>query len=329
MKGFEYKDLKKLVIHAEEQREKSELGATLMAIVGLIGFGVMLMPVWFPTHTVRPTALHTASSTPAVADAYTDVHIIGQAAVVYDLSTGRVLFEKNGQSQLPLASLTKLLTTYAAATSLSSTARVVITDKAVSQDGDSGLKAGETFALGDIARFALVASSNDAAEAIAETAAAGESTSNQNMLASAAAAAGLLQTYAVNGTGLDVSTSEAGGYGSAEDVARLAGALLTKAPTIAHATIEPSVTVQSLEGVTHTLPNTNQDIVRIPGALLSKTGYTDLAGGNLVVVFDAGINHPVAVVVLGSTRDGRFTDVNQLVGLTLDHFAGIAPPASS
>ena len=71
----------------------------------------------------------------------------------------------------------------------------------------------------------------------------------------------------------------------------------------------------------HTLENTNQTIDAIPSPLLSKTGFTDLAGGNLVVVFDAGINHPVAVVVLGSTKDERFSDVQALVQETLRYFA--------
>jgi len=200
-----------------------------------------------------------------------------------------------------------------------------MSETAIAQDGDSGLSVGETFAFKDIIRYALVASSNDAAEAIAEAAAQAQDKSSTSLLASAAAAAGLTQTYALNGTGLDESTKISGGYGSAQDVAVLAGAILKKAPTIASATIEPSVTVSDYQGVTHTLPNTNQDIVHVPNPLLSKTGFTDLAGGNLVVVFDAGIDHPVAVVVLGSTRDGRFTDVDKLVSRTLDHFAGVAP----
>jgi D-alanyl-D-alanine carboxypeptidase len=64
---------------------------------------------------------------------------------------------------------------------------------------------------------------------------------------------------------------------------------------------------------------------RFPDLLLSKTGYTDLAGGNLVIVYDAGINHPIAIVVLGSTEDGRFTDVSQLIAATLAHFGGTTP----
>jgi D-alanyl-D-alanine carboxypeptidase len=127
----------------------------------------------------------------------------------------------------------------------------------------------------------------------------------------------------LNGTGLDESTSVSGGYGSATDVAKLAGALLRTAPEIARASTETSMTIQSSTGALHTLPNTNPNVVRVPNILLSKTGFTDLAGGNLVVVYDAGIGHPVAIVVMGSTRDGRFVDVETLLSRTYNHFAGI------
>jgi D-alanyl-D-alanine carboxypeptidase len=326
MKGAEHPQLKQAITQLERRRTRREAATTVMAVAGLIGFGIMIVPILGTHRTLLPVAVTTvATSTPVSPAAFTRVPLIAQAAVVYDLSTGKVLFEKNGSAQLPLASLTKLLTTYAAVTSLDPNAPVTISETALAQDGDSGLQAGETFALKDLARFALVASSNDAAEAIAETASAKRATNDASLLASAAAAAGLTQTYATNGTGLDVNTKVSGGYGSAEDVALLAGALLAKAPTIAHATTLSSVTVRDYTGESHTLPNTNQNIVSVPNPLLSKTGYTDLAGGNLVVVFDVGINHPVAVAVLGSTHDGRFSDVATLVSRTLDYFGNVAP----
>jgi hypothetical protein len=43
-----------------------------------------------------------------------------------------------------------------------------------------------------------------------------------------------------------------------------------------------------------------------------------LAGGNLVVVFDAGIDHKIIVSVLGSTKEERFSDVEKLVWATLE-----------
>ena len=52
--------------------------------------------------------------------------------------------------------------------------------------------------------------------------------------------------------------------------------------------------------------------------VLGKTGFTDLAGGNLAIVFEAGPLYPIAVVVLGSTAEDRFTDVEKLVWATLE-----------
>jgi len=258
-------------------------------------------------------------------DAFAGMRTEGKAAIVYDLKTGETLYAENAEAQLPLASLTKLLTVFAGVTSLSDTSIVTITDTALAAEGESGLMAGETFLFRDAAELALVASSNDAAAAIAEAAQKKRGIAGSALMASAAEAAHLSQTYALNGTGLDEDTKVSGGYGSARDVALLAGALLEAAPDISRSTTKSLVSVQSQAGLTHTLPNTNQGVVEVPGALLSKTGFTDLAGGNLVVVFDAGFGHPVAVVVLGSSIEGRFTDVNRLMDATFAHFAGTTP----
>ncbi|MBI3020309.1 MAG: hypothetical protein HYY60_03235, partial [Parcubacteria group bacterium] len=46
---------------------------------------------------------------------------------------------------------------------------------------------------------------------------------------------------------------------------------------------------------------------------------TDLAGGNLAIIFEAGPMYPVVVVVLGSSVEGRFDDVEKLVWASLDY----------
>lgn len=55
--------------------------------------------------------------------------------------------------------------------------------------------------------------------------------------------------------------------------------------------------------------NTNQIVNFLPGFVAGKTGFSDLAGGNLAVVVDTGYQHPLIIVVLGSTFEGRFSDV--------------------
>ena len=297
-----------------------EAGFALLAASALLALFLFipLAPKDVPAAT--PVTI-TASTTP---DAFANVPIEANAAIVYDLATKRLLYAKNADAQLPLASLTKLLTVYAALSELSPNTPITIPADATQVDAPRAFNAGQIFTLSDLARLTLTASLNDGAAAISEATAARESLTQTEALAGAAAALGLVQTYAVNGNGLDVSTAVSGGYGSAADLAVLAGALVDKAPTIAAATTQSSAHAVSEGGTSFNVMNTDPMVGTIPNILLSKTGYTDLAGGNLVLVFDAGIEHPIAVVVLGSSKKARFTDGTALVAATLAHFAGVA-----
>jgi D-alanyl-D-alanine carboxypeptidase len=308
-------------------------GFVLLCIVGVFG----ALTYYLPKLTAAPAASQEASallstSTPAGPDAYANISLIGKAAIVYDLTNGQTLYAQDANESLPLASITKLLTLYAASGILSPSAEVTMTPQAlasVNDAADNGFTIGESFTYEDIARLTLAASSNNGAEAIAEAADTAANTDTTTLLANAASQLGLSETHATNSSGLDISTTVSGGYGSAHDVAVLAGALLDRYPEIANATTLPSISITSIQGKVHSFANTDIDVTHFPDPLLSKTGYTDLAGGNLVVVYDAAINHPVAIVVLGSTEDGRFTDVAQLVRATLAHFAGTAAPAEN
>jgi len=308
-------DLQKL---AAETRLSRETGMALLIASGLLAI-FLFIPLAGQRTTEPPVAV--ASSTP---DAFANVPVTAKAAVVYDLATGETLYARNADAQLPLASLTKLLTVYTALAELSPATPITVSANATAVEGSHVLREGQTFALGDLARLTLTASLNDGAVAMSEAAAAREGTTQAAALASAASALDLAQTYAVNGSGLDESTTVSGGYGSARDLAKLAGALVATAPAVALATTESSTQATSAGGTTLTVKNTDPMTGSLPRLLLSKTGYTELAGGNLALVFDAGINHPVAVVVLGSTQKERFTDGAALVAATLAHFAGVA-----
>ena len=305
---------------AKRRRKMKEAG------IALVFASVVLLGMAYMGHRVTKEEMLEQEVPVAVSSsrAFADIALRAKAAIVYDLTTGETLYEHNADAQLPLASLTKLLTVYAGQSVLSENSLVPITDTALSAEGDNGFSVGDTFTFKDAAALALVASSNDAASAIEE--AARTRKSNEDFLLAAAASAGLSQTYAVNGTGLDENEEVSGGYGSARDVALLSGALLAVAPDIARLSTKSSISVATTNGKTITVENTNEDMVRLPNVLLSKTGFTDLAGGNLVIVFDAGIGHPIAVAVLGSTREGRFTDVARLTAATLRSFAPASLP---
>lgn len=316
-------DLKKLAQHTRAQREA---GFALIFASGILALFLFIPNSRSLTSNSDPKSQDSSNSvaTSTAPDAFAHVSLEAKATIVSDLATGETLYEKNADAQLPLASLTKLLTVYAALNELSLQTPITISADAAHQDAPRVFSAGQTFTLADLARLTLTASLNDGAAAIAETTALRENNSQSEMLASAAAALGLSQTYAVNGSGLDVNTAVSGGYGSARDLARLAGALVEQAPTIAEATTKSSAQAVSEGGTSFTVMNTDPIIATIPHLLLSKTGYTDLAGGNLSLVFDSGINHPIAVVILGSSQKARFTDGTALVAAVLAHFAGVA-----
>jgi D-alanyl-D-alanine carboxypeptidase len=128
---------------------------------------------------------------------------------------------------------------------------------------------------------------------------------------------GLNDTYFVNTTGLDVDKEKSGAYSSAYDVSILLEKILTNNPKLFLNTDKTSESFMSLSKIKHTAINTNLSINQIPNLIASKTGFTNLAGGNLAVIFDAGFMHPIAIVVLGSSIEGRFSDVVKLSEMAL------------
>jgi D-alanyl-D-alanine carboxypeptidase (penicillin-binding protein 5/6) len=318
--------------HRKEEEDRSFLLPVVLAFVILtVGVGaVILFLPQTQTYTApsENAAAAVISTTTPAPNAYANISLIGKAAIVYDLTDGQTLYQQDANEPLPLASVTKLLTLYAASSALSPNSTVTMTAQDLAQTNDAadnGFTVGESFTFEDLARLTLAASSNNGAEAIAEAADQVKGTDTATLLDAAASSLDLSQTHATNASGLDINTTVSGGYGSAKDIARLAGALIKQAPLIADATTLPSIRITSLDGKVHSFANTDIDVTHYPGLLLSKTGYTDLAGGNLVIVYDAAINHPVAIVVLGSTENGRFTDVSELMAATLAHFGGTTP----
>jgi len=304
---------------AKRSRTMREAGIAL-----IVASCLLTVFLFIPLAPKTVPAAQATVATSTIPDAFATIQVEAKAAIVYDLVTKQTLYAKNADAQLPLASLTKLLAVYAALTELSPNTPVTIPADVTGLDAPRAFNAGQTFLLKDLARLTLTASLNDGAAAIIEAAAARQNRSQNEALASAAAALNLSQTYAVNGSGLDVNTAVSGGYGSAYDLARLAGALVAEAPDIAAATTQSSAQAVSAGGTSFNVKNTDPVVGTIPRLLLSKTGFTDLAGGNLALVFDAGIGHPIAVVILGSSQKARFTDGTALVAATLAHFSGVA-----
>jgi len=300
--------------------------------VGLAFFicAFLLLPVALresrPADTASATEVAVAEAPPA--PVFEAPELEAQAAVVYDLATDTELFAQNPEAQLPLASLTKIMTALTARETLTGEEAVVIGEKTLKADGDGLLKTGDKWSLHSLLDWTLVRSSNDGAVAIASAweavaEARGENaTSSADFVAAMNARAkelGLTQTYFLNETGLDLNEEVSGAYGSARDMTRLFATAVREFPEAFEATRYRELVIDSPRG-SYKTKNTNSEVETIPGLIASKTGFTDLAGGNLVILFDAGPNHPIAISVLGSTQEGRLADVAKLVDATLLYF---------
>ncbi|MBL1434449.1 D-alanyl-D-alanine carboxypeptidase [Candidatus Wolfebacteria bacterium] len=251
---------------------------------------------------------------------YDDITLSAQAALVYDLNTQEILFGIEEETQLPLASLTKLLSTYLATKELGENRYIRITSEDLRTEGDSGLFVSEVWKVGDLARYTLISSSNDGAHALTRALSTQSGKTPALFLSQAAAALALPQTFALNGSGLDTSTQMSGAYGSAYDIAVLLGVIYKENRDLLLDSSSATAVFTSADGFTHEAKSTNSLADTLPLLVGAKTGYTDLAGGNLAVLVEVAPGRPIAIVVLSSTREGRFTDVETLVEKTLQHF---------
>ncbi|MEK7642502.1 MAG: serine hydrolase [Patescibacteria group bacterium] len=246
------------------------------------------------------------------------ISIEAKSAFVWDILNQQELFSKNADLALPLASLTKVMTALTAKQILDDNDTIIIEEGDLSPEGDSDFKIGETWRAQDLIDFVLITSSNDGAHALAKTAMRKEGGEEDfiKKMNKTALDIGLENSRFWNEHGLDRRIDRGGAYGSARDMARLFEYSLKNSPNILEATRHDNLAIYSSATVYNAI-NTNVSVSAISGLLASKTGFTDLAGGNLTIIFDAGLQRPVVVAVLGSSEEGRFSDTLKLVEMAM------------
>lgn len=250
------------------------------------------------------------------------VSLEGQSAIVWDAKENKTIFGREQTRVLPLASVSKVMTALAAHETIPDDAVISISSTALATDGESGLFLGERFLRDDLIAYMLVTSSNDAATALKEYFDATREPSTADFIwhmNDVARDLGLTDMIFVNPTGLDEVAGSPVNRGSAQSVARLFTYAVQTIPDLIDTTRFNNQSISSLDH-THQIKNTNTIIDDIPLAIGSKTGFTDSAGGNLALSFDATIGHPIVIVVLGSSREGRFSDMKKLINETREYF---------
>lgn len=312
------------IIDYDEQTTKNKFPIFLqLGILGLIMIGIFSAVIFNGDQDNKQTLPKEPASldnekVPLIPQKIEGISVRANAAYVWDVKAQRALYNKNAEEGLPLASITKLMTTLLAHELVTEEKMTTVTLSAIQQDGSSGLLVGEQLKAKELSELALVSSSNDAAYALAASVGTllGPSDPTSQFVRGMNIRADELNLSTLeflNTTGLDISSTEPGATGSARDVSFLMEYIITNYPEILEPTKLAATRIYNTAGVYHDANNTNEAALVIPNMIGSKTGYTDLAGGNLTIAFDAGLNRPVIITVLGSTHDERFSDVLTLV----------------
>lgn len=249
-----------------------------------------------------------------------------RSIVVFDTLEDQPLYEKNPKEIMPLASLVKIMTGVVALENIEEDEIIKIKKSDLSQIGDNGLLVDEKWNAKDLIGFTLITSSNDGARAIATHIGnkfGGETEEDAlniftRLMNEKAASLNLANTIFYNESGLDVTSELNGGYSSAFEIVKLFSYAISNYPEVFSSTSFNSQNFKSLSDLDHQAMNTNQTTGQVAGISASKTGFTNLSGGNLIVSFKAGEERTVIVVALGSTFTERFTDIEKLANTTIN-----------
>lgn len=230
--------------------------------------------------------------------------------LLMEQSTGEVLAEYNADEQLPIASVTKVMTMLLIMEEIDGGRlgyddMVTVSENAMSYGGSTMfLETGEQLSVSDMLKGIAVASANDGAVAMAEHIA-GSETAFVDRMNEKAAELGMENTHFVNTNGLDAE----GHYSSARDVAIMSRELLSHPDIIKYT----SIWTDELRDGRFKLANTNKLIRFYTGATGLKTGSTSEALCCLSASAERDGMGLIAVVLGSPTSAKRFASAKSLL----------------
>jgi len=229
-------------------------------------------------------------------------------AIVMDFDTNEILYEKNSDQKVPPASMTKIMTVYAAFdriknTSLSIDQTCNISPRSYQKEGSSTfLEIDDRVTIIDLLKGIIVQSGNDASVALAECLA-GTEEDYVKLMNYYAKNLVLLNTNFINSHGLP----EKDHYSTVNDIAILSNALIRDFPNLYTYFSETEFTYNNI-------PQTNRNklLNKLQGADGIKTGYTKKSGWGIAgsAIRD---NRRITVVINGTNSSrSRFNESSNL-----------------
>jgi len=252
-----------------------------------------------------PPVINRYITVPTPSGSVSGLNLTATSVLAIDAATSQVLYSKDPDKQVPIASVTKIFTILVVLRDHSLNETVTVPKLPAYEDGAVLLNApaGSKFKLEDLVKAALIPSDNDAADTLAlyDAGSVSAFTAKMNQLM---ASWGISGVHFASASGL----TDTNNYATATALASAARLLLTN-QTIKAITDTQSATISDLAGKTYALTTSNE-LLQTPGFYGIKTGYTPAAGQCLVA--RASVHgHDVISVVLGSTD--RFGETKMLI----------------
>lgn len=254
-------------------------------------------------------------------------NLYAQAAVLMDADSGRVLFEKNGDEVLAMASTTKIMTCIITLEIGNLEEVVTASSNAATQPKvHLGMQAQEQFVLRDLLYSLMLESHNDSAVAIAEHVA-GSTEEFAKLMNQKAKELGCNDTYFITPNGLDAADENGSHSTTATDLARIMSYCITQSPmkeAFLMITGTASYTFSNVAGTrTFSCSNHNSFLNMMEGAISGKTGFTGNAGYCYVGAVERdGRTFVVALLACGwpNNKNYKWSDTRKLMEYAIENY---------
>ena len=220
-------------------------------------------------------------------------------AIIVDFETSEILFEKNANQKIPPASMTKIMTVFAAFdriqnTDLSITNKCKVSPRAYKMGGSrTFLEIDDDVTIDDLLKGIIIQSGNDASIALAECLA-GTEENFAILMNKYATDLGMVNTNFINSSGWPHENH----YSSMKDIAILSNKLIREFPDLYLYFLEKDFTYNDIKQ-----PNRNKLLQSLDGTDGLKTGFTKKSGWGIAA--SASRNNRRITVVINGTNSSR------------------------
>ena len=243
-----------------------------------------------------------------------------ESVILMDASSGKILYEKNIDERLPMASMTKIMSMLIIMENIENGSldyedKVLISDAASGMGGSQVfLQAGEEYLVNDLLKCIAISSANDAVVAMAEKIS-GSVDAFVSLMNDKAKELGLKNTHFANPHGLDNEDH----YSTAYDMAVMAKELLKYEDILKYTSIYEDYLTKP-DGSQIWLVNTNRLVRFYDGVDGLKTGYTTEAGYCLTSTAKKNNFRLISVVMKSSSAEARSSDTSTLLTYGFNSF---------